>query len=85
MAAQNPRTRAYNLNFQRMLGVLFDFGGRALVVAGLGVGIVTKLAEGKEPTSGFWGAAMAVGGFALIYRGIRWQAAADADKEHGDA
>lgn len=85
MAVRNPRTRAYNLNFQRMLGVLFDFGGRALVVAGLGVGIVTKLAEGKEPTSGFWGAAMAVGGFALIYRGISWQAAADADKEHGDA
>ncbi len=81
----STRDRAYELDFQKKLGELFDFGGRALVAAGLGVGIVAKLAEGKAPTIGFWGFAMAIVGFALIYRGISWQAAADADKEHGDA
>ena len=85
MAALTPRDRAYDLNLRKKLGELFDFGGRALVAAGLGVGVVAKLAEGRTPTVGFRGAAMAIVGFALIYRGISWQAGAHADKEHGDA
>jgi hypothetical protein len=50
---RSPRDRAYDLNFRKKLGELFDFGGRALVAAGLGVGIVARLAEGKAPTIGF--------------------------------
>ena len=82
---QSAYDRAYDLNFQRKLGDLFDLGGRALVAASVGVGIVAKLAEGKPPSIGFWGVAMTIAGSILIYVGIRWQAAADAKKEHGDA
>ena len=82
---QSAYDRAYDLNFQRKLGELSDFGGRALVAAGVGVGIVAKLAEGKAPSISFWGVAMTIAGFVLIYAGIGWQAAADAEKEHGDA
>jgi hypothetical protein len=81
---RSPRDRAYDLCFRKKAGELSDFSGRALVAAGLGGGIIAKLAQEKVPTAGFWEWAMAVAGLGLIYWGIRSQAKAEADKEHGD-
>ncbi len=78
------RDRAYDLHFLKKLGELADFAGRALTAAGVGGGIVARLAQEKVPTAGFWEWIMAVAGGALIYIGIVWQARAEADKEHGD-
>jgi sulfite exporter TauE/SafE len=81
---RSRRDRAYDLHFLKKLGDLADFSGRALVAAGLGGGIVAKLAQEKVPTAGLWEWTMAFAGVALIYLGIAWQAQAEADKEHGD-
>jgi hypothetical protein len=83
--SQSPRQRAYNLNFQKKLGEVVDLAGRALVAAGPGVGVVAELAADRIPRPGFWPVAMAIVGFTLIYGGISWQSAADADKEYPDA
>ena len=81
---RSRRERTYNLYFRKKGGELSDFSGRALVAAGFGGGIIAKLAQEKVPTAGFWEWAMAIAGLALIYWGIRWQAKAEADKDHGD-
>ena len=80
-----PRERAYNQNFQKKLGEVVDLAGRALVAAGLGVGVVSELAANKYPHPGVLPMAVAILGFVLIYRGISWQAGAEADKEHLNA
>ena len=80
-----PRERAYDRNFKKKLGEVADFAGRALVAAGLGGGIVAKLAQEKAPTTGLSELAMASIGFGLIYWGIVSQAAAEAEKESDDA
>ena len=47
---RSRRDRAYNLYFRKKGGELSDFSGGALVAAGLGGGIVAKLAPmGKTP------------------------------------
>jgi hypothetical protein len=79
------RARAYDHNFKKKLGELSDFAGRALVAAGLGGGVVARLAQEKAPTTGLWELAMALFGFGLIYWGIASQAAAGAEKESEDA
>ena len=54
------------------------------MVAGIGGGVIAKLAQEKAPTAGLWEWAMAIAGLALIYSGIAMQARAEADKEHDD-
>jgi len=83
--ARSARDRAYDRNFKKKLGEVADFAGRALVAAGLGGGVVARLAQEKLPTAGLWEMAMALVGFGLIYWGIASQAAADAEKESDDA
>jgi len=61
----SARDLAYNRTFKRKLGELADFSGRALVAAGIGGGVVAKLAQEKTPTTGLWELAMAIFGFAL--------------------
>ena len=82
---RSHRQRAYDLAFQKKLGEVVDLAGRALVAAGLGVGVVAELAANRYPHPGFWPLTIAIIGFALIYRGVSWQAGADADKDHPDA
>ncbi len=78
------RDRAYDLHFLKKLGELADFSGRALTAAGVGGGIVARLAQEKVPTAGFWEWALALSGLGFIYWGIAMQAKAEADKEYGD-
>jgi hypothetical protein len=78
---RSPRDRAYDRHFLKKLGELADFSGRALTAAGLGGGIIARLAQEKAPTAGLWEWAMALVGLGFIYGGIAMQAQAEADKE----
>ena len=82
---RSARERAYDRSFKKKLGEVADFAGRALVAAGLGSGIIAKLAQEKAPTTGLWELAMAMFGFGLIYWGVASQADAEAEKESDDA
>jgi hypothetical protein len=81
ITSQSPRQRAYNLSFQKKLGEVVDLTGRALAAAGLGAGVVAELAADRVPRPGFLPMVIAVIGVALIYGGISWQCAADADRD----
>jgi DNA-binding transcriptional LysR family regulator len=81
--SSDQRQRAYDINLQKKLGEVVDMAGRALVAAGLGVGVVSRLAADESPHPGIRPTAIAIFGIVLIYVGVSWQA--DAAKETPDA
>jgi hypothetical protein len=67
------RRRAYDQAFQKKLGELADFAGRALVAAGLG-GALVKFIEAKAITFTLAAFVVTCVGLGLIFTGLHWQA-----------